>query len=113
MLFGLRRKMAGINWLLAALFLLSAGAGLIWSVTGCHWDHDGVRFDWDDDDCDEEIDRTRDRYGEPDEIESRHSDDERSLTYIYRCRGFSKTFRWGRHIVGCETRTRTFEPDCD
>lgn len=63
-------------------------------------------------DCEEEMDSCIASHGNPEEINKYDTGDYHSWTFWYWCKGFSRTFTWGRIVDNCETSTYTFSPIC-
>lgn len=62
------------------------------------------------DDCSREMDDTRDKYGEPEEINSYDASDYHSVDWWYWSQGVEFTFAWGEIVDGCEVSKYTFTP---
>jgi hypothetical protein len=61
--------------------------------------------------CDKEMDKTRDRYGGPEEVNSYDSGGYHSVSWWYWSKGIEFTFTWGEYVDGCcDKSTYTFPP---
>lgn len=61
--------------------------------------------------CDDEMEKVRDKMGEPEEVNRYDSSNYHSVDWWYWTKGICYTFTWGSIVEGCcEVSTYQFEP---
>jgi hypothetical protein len=60
--------------------------------------------------CDKEMKKIKDKYGEAEEITTYDSGDYHSVSWWYWSLGIEYTFVWGKNVDGCEKSKYTFDP---